>query len=95
VVELDLGKLQVKFIGEATATGPVSPRCYTLTHSDRTGHLFLSIGTRYDEAALSGWYTRLMRDEVMAAYQLDGEVSNFMYTVMSAVDLWSVLQAGA
>lgn len=39
------------------------PRAYTLTHSDRTGDLFLSIGPKHDEAQVAGLYTRLMRDE--------------------------------
>ena len=42
------------------------PRRYTLTHSDRTGHLFLSIGHDYNRKQISGIYTRLMRDEVLA-----------------------------
>jgi len=44
-------------------------RCYTLTHSDRTGDLFLTVGRAYDEEAISGWYTRLMRDEVLGEWQ--------------------------
>jgi len=65
-------KLHVKYIGEATEKGPAFPRYYTLTHSDVTGELFLSIGTDYDKTSISGWYTRLMRDEVLAKYQ-EGE----------------------
>lgn len=66
-------KLHVKFVGEAGPEGPAFPRKYTLTHSDRTGDLFLSIGTAYDLAQISGWYTRLMRDEVLAEYLLVGD----------------------
>ena len=62
-------KLHVRYLGDATEEGPTLPRCYTLTHSDTTGELFLSIGTDYDRGAISGFYTRLMRDEVMAEYQ--------------------------
>lgn len=49
------------------------PRCYTLTHSDRTGDLFLTIGPDFDHAQISGFYTRLMRDEVLAKWKLEGE----------------------
>lgn len=42
------------------------PRRYTLTHSDRTGNLFLTIGSEYDVKQISGLYTRLMRDEILA-----------------------------
>lgn len=59
-------KLHVKFIGDASPEGPASPRRYTLTHSDTTGDLFLSVGTDYDYGAISGLYTRIMRDEVVA-----------------------------
>ena len=44
------------------------PRRYTLTHSDRTGELFLSIGSQYDMKKISKLYTRLMRDEVLAEF---------------------------
>lgn len=44
------------------------PRRYTLTHSDITGELFLTIGTDYDRKQISGWYTRFMRDEVLAEW---------------------------
>jgi hypothetical protein len=44
------------------------PRRYTLTHSDVTGDLFLAIGKEYDHQAVSGLYTRLMRDEVLAEW---------------------------
>jgi hypothetical protein len=56
----------------AAAEDPVSPRRYTLTHSDLTGDLFLTIGSDYDRKQTSGWYTRLMRDEVLAEW-LEGE----------------------
>ena len=42
------------------------PRCYTLTHSDTSGELFLTIGCRYCTPQISGFYTKLMRDEVLA-----------------------------
>ena len=48
-------------------------RRYTLTHSDITGDLFLSIDRDYDNRALSNWYTRLMRDEVLAEWQGKGD----------------------
>ncbi|WP_160724550.1 staygreen family protein [Bacillus sp. USDA818B3_A] len=40
-------KLFVAYSSGVTATEPVIPRCYTLTHSDFTGNLFLTIGSRY------------------------------------------------
>jgi len=42
------------------------PRRYTLTHSDFTGDLYLTIGSDYNMKQCSGLYTKLMRDEVFA-----------------------------
>ena len=64
-------KLYTRLAAGVDPARPVSPRCYTLTHSDRTGDLYLTIGAEYDEAQISGWYTRLMRDEVLAEWQQD------------------------
>ena len=65
---LNINKLHVKNnVGNNTET--CLPRRYTLTHSDTTGDLFLSIDKVYDNIALSNWYTRFMRDEVLAEWQ--------------------------
>jgi hypothetical protein len=44
---------------------------YTLTHSDATGDLFLSLGADYDQEALSGFLQRFMRDEVLAEWGME------------------------
>ncbi len=62
-------KLHVRFAPEASPEGPLFPRRYTLTHSDSTGDLFLTIAPEFDQERISGWYTRLMRDEVVAEWQ--------------------------
>jgi hypothetical protein len=59
-------KLHVKYLPDTSPDSPASPRYYTLTHSDSTGDLYLTIGQRYDRKQVSKWYTRLMRDEVLA-----------------------------
>lgn len=66
-------RLNIKFAEGAAPEGPLLPRRYTLTHSDTTGDLFLTIGPEYDREQISGWYTRLMRDEVLAEWQDDAE----------------------
>lgn len=65
------GKPQVRLAEGSFADGPVMPRCYTLTHSDTTGDLFLTVGPDFDRAQISGLYTRLMRDEVLAEWRED------------------------
>lgn len=61
-------KLRVTFSAGARREGPLYPRRYTLTHSDRTGDLFLTIGPDYDERALRALQVRLERDEVLGEW---------------------------
>ncbi len=70
---LDPAKLHVRFMDGVNATGALTPRRYTLTHSDRSGELFLAIGPEYDRKQIGGWYTRLMRDEVLAEWRDDDD----------------------
>ena len=66
-------KLHVRYVSPTTENSPIHPRCYTLTHSDRTGNLFLTIGPKHDKKQIRGWYTRLMRDEVLAEWKIDAD----------------------
>jgi hypothetical protein len=68
-------KLHVDFMDGATADGPITPRAYTLTHSDMTGDLFLTISHHYNFPQVSGFYTRLMRDEVLAKWEVNEGIS--------------------
>jgi hypothetical protein len=72
----DAAKLHVTFAGGTTSDGPLTPRCYTLTHSDLTGELFLTIGTDYDRRALRALQVRLERDEVLGEWVLSDQVPN-------------------
>jgi hypothetical protein len=67
--QLNPAKLHVRYLDEMQPGETTLPRCYTLTHSDTTGDLFLTIGRTYDREQISGWYTRLMRDEVLAEWK--------------------------
>ena len=81
---LGLGKLHVKFLEGVDSHGPIDGRCYTLTHSDFSGDLFLSVGLEFDTKAFSGFYTRLMRDEVLAEWlKQDGNYSLHVYCHVS------------
>ena len=65
-------KLSVKFAPGTTSTSPSPPsstRRYTLTHNDVTGQLWLTVGAEYNRAQISGFYTRLLRDEVVAEWK--------------------------
>jgi hypothetical protein len=73
VSRLDPGKLHVRLAENTLADEPVIPRCNTLTHSDATGELFLTVAAQYDRGQISGVYTRLLRDEVLAEWKSDGD----------------------
>jgi hypothetical protein len=81
--DLDPCKLHVTFKATKTLVDLILPRRYTLTHSDRTGELFLTIADDYDYAQISGWYTRLMRDEVLAEWQNGSQPTFHVYCHVS------------
>lgn len=56
-------KLSVEFRKGVTTTEPIIPRRYTLTHSDITAELFLTIGLKYAYDK-----TNAMRDEVLGEW---------------------------
>jgi len=65
---LNPDKLHVTYSSGTNPEELILPRRYTLTHSDRTGELFLSIGNEYNRKQISKLYTRFMRDEVLAEF---------------------------
>jgi hypothetical protein len=77
-------KLHVEFKGITKQKHLSLPRKYTLTHSDSTGDLFLIIEDEYDHEKISGFYTRLMRDEVLAEWEeKEGELELHLYLHVS------------
>lgn len=58
--------LTVEFRDGVTKTDPIIPRRYTLTHSDQTAQLFLSIGTSFAYDKVTS-----MRDEVLGEWVTD------------------------
>ena len=72
--EFDPKKLHTKFSPCLPSLKSVLPRKYTLTHSDFTGDLFLSVGPEYDFNEINKFYTKLMRDEVLGEWIIDGNI---------------------
>lgn len=68
-------KLTVQYLPGTAHSGHclLQPRRYTLTHNDLTGQLLLTIGQQFNTAQLSGWYNRLLRDEILAYWQFGDE----------------------
>jgi hypothetical protein len=71
--DLQHEKLHISFLDGVSPQQLSFPRRYTLTHSDFTGEMFLSIGREYNTKQYSGFYTRLMRDEVLAELKNNSE----------------------
>lgn len=62
----DKEKLNIIYNDDIDNNGPVIPRRYTLTHSDETGELYLSIGRCYDYSKVGK-----LRDEVLGRWSCD------------------------
>jgi len=73
-LKFDPDRVSVAF--EAKTTGieaeSLLQRRYTLTHNDLTRNLTLTVGEAFNDAQTSIWYTRLLRDEVLAEWREDG-----------------------
>jgi Staygreen protein len=70
-------KLRTTILPPATPYSPVDRRKYTMTHSDTTGELFVSIGCYYDWRRVN----HKLRDEVLAEWIPE----NGQYTLHSTV----------
>lgn len=77
-------KLFVEFRKGVTPTQPVIPRKYTLTHSDVTGDLFLTLGTKYAydkinpmrDEVLGGWVEYKNKTTFHVHLHVDGKLGN-------------------
>ena len=72
-------KLSVQYRDGVTVMKPVIPRLYTLTHSDTTGDLFLTIGIQYAWDQINP-----MRDEVLGEWKQNG--SSLYYCIYLYID---------
>jgi hypothetical protein len=79
----DASRLHVTLAEGTGPDGPLTPRRYTLTHSDRTGRLFLAIGRDYDRRALRSLQVRLERDEVLGEWVVDGRGARLELRMMA------------
>ncbi len=69
MADLNPEKLHIVYKDTVDVDKLLLPRKYTLTHSDSTGDLFLTIAPEYDYDQISPLYTRFMKDEVLAEWQ--------------------------
>lgn len=73
--QLDTNKLTVEFRDGVTYTEPIIPRLYTLTHSDITADLYLTIGTDFAYDKINA-----IRDEVLGEWVSD-KSENYFFQV--------------
>jgi len=86
--KLNPENLKVKIGNGASATELTIPRKYTLTHSDITGELFLTIAAKYDYDKITN-----MRDEVLAEWSRFNNEYALMVNVMVDKEKNSVMSA--
>ena len=72
-------KLNVEFKDTISIKEPIIPRKYTLTHSDETGDLFLTIGDEYDYEKINP-----LRDEALGSWIK--EKDEYVFEVVVEVD---------
>ncbi len=75
--KLNPENLKVNFGRGISEAEPIIPRKYTLTHSDITGELFLTIAAKYDYAKITD-----MRDEVLGKWIMDNKEYALRVNVM-------------
>lgn len=73
-------KLYVEFRDGVTSTGPINLRRHTLTHSDITADLFLTIGLKFARDKIT-----FMRDEVLGKWTKHG--GSYVYNVYVDLDI--------
>lgn len=75
--KLNPEKLHVEFGRGTGEIKPITPRRYTLTHSDSTSELFLTIAAKYDYDKISD-----IRDEVLAEWSMVNDEYVLIVNVM-------------
>ncbi|TLS36145.1 hypothetical protein FCL54_17105 [Pseudalkalibacillus caeni] len=82
--EFDPAKLTVEFRSGVSLESPLAGRKYTLTHSDQTGQLFLTIAPYFAEDKID----KKSRDEVLAEWCiLNGKFVLFCYCYIGGVEM--------
>lgn len=84
---LDPQKLYVEFRSGVTTTEPILGRKYTLTHSDITAELFLTIGLQFAYDKITS-----MRDEVLGEWR-NSNSGLFLYIYVYIGDFGSIMNS--
>ena len=82
-------KLETTFVEPITPYHPIKGRKYTLTHSDETGMMFLTIANEFDFEAINPD----SRDELLGTWKLyDGSYKLFFYAYVGNSDYLTALK---
>ena len=82
-MEFTPDKLETTFIEPINLYGPIKNRKYTLTHSDNTGMMFLTIANEYDYNAIN--YD--LRDEILGVWKTaDNSYILFLYAFIGVLN---------
>lgn len=86
-LKFDPDRVSVAFDSGSEQLEPESllQRRYTLTHNDVTRNLTLTVGDSFNDDQTSIWYTRLLRDEVLAEWREDGL---HVFVQVSTAEAW-------
>jgi hypothetical protein len=81
-------KLETTFVDPITPYSPIKGRKYTLTHSDETGIMFLTIANEYNYSAIN----QDLRDELLGTWRTyDDSYRLFLYAYVGDSDYFSSL----
>ncbi|MDK2586625.1 staygreen family protein [Romboutsia sedimentorum] len=86
-------KLETTFVNPITPYSPIKGRKYTLTHSDETGMMFLTIANKYNYSTIN----KDLRDELLGTWKThDDSYGLFLYAYIGDSDyLSSLIKYGA
>lgn len=87
-MRFNTNKIETTFVTPITLDSPIEGRKYTLTHSDDTGMMFLTIANKYDYDAIN----KDLRDEIIGTWKNYNSFYNlFFYAYVGDLDYFDAL----
>ena len=87
-MRFNTNKIETVFISPITLDNPIEGRKYTLTHSDDTGMMFLTVATEYDYSSIN----QDLRDEIIGTWKkYDNFYNLFFYAYVGDLDYLDAL----
>lgn len=82
-MRFNTNKIETTFIAPITLDSPIEGRKYTLTHSDDTGIMFLTVANEYNYSAIN----QDLRDEIIGTWKRYSSFYNlFFYAYVGDLD---------